>query len=164
MTQITFGKFNGWTMEQLAQAGEIGRDYLAWCASNLRNPGLRRAAENALKANVAPNAFLVAQALRVDEPGVTPDEAKRYADEQLGQYEDDRARDIALADADAKLRQALGDLGMTGPQINAVIRDHGQYLEAARTQPQRFSSEAKRRTLLAALETYEEQIGEIFRS
>lgn len=45
---ITFGKFRGWSVEEVAKAGESGRNYLKWGMDNLKSPFWRKEFERGL--------------------------------------------------------------------------------------------------------------------
>lgn len=51
MAQITFGKWQGWDTNRLAQAGSFGRDYLSWGAQNLESLKWKKEFDRALNNN-----------------------------------------------------------------------------------------------------------------
>lgn len=49
--KVTFGKFNGWDTNDIAKAGEPGRNYLRWGAENLKSKKWRDEFDRALQEN-----------------------------------------------------------------------------------------------------------------
>lgn len=86
--KITFGKFQGWTPLELAQAGEVGRGYLSWGAEHLKSPKWRRAFEEALHAEVGPDVKLMAKAMMKDADDLSHEEAEFIAREELEEAEE----------------------------------------------------------------------------
>lgn len=62
MTILTFGKHKGRDINQLARTDQ-GRDYLMWCADNLKNCQWVRKIERALRRNNTPYMELQAEVL-----------------------------------------------------------------------------------------------------
>lgn len=88
--KLTFGKFKGWDTEDLAKAGDSGRDYLRWCADNLKSPKWRTECERSLKAGGFDEA-LAAKAIRDGEGDISLDEALFLVrEERAAQEEEDR--------------------------------------------------------------------------
>jgi hypothetical protein len=93
-TTITFGKFSGWTTEEVAKAGTPGRSYLAWGAKNLKSSKWRSEFERALREVRTADPELILRAWQVNDPDYTPEDemgemaaAKaeaRVTEEQLG--------------------------------------------------------------------------------
>jgi len=86
--QITFGKFQGWTPLELAQAGEAGRGYLSWGAEHLKSPKWRQAFEAALHADVQADPSLMAKAIMKDASDISYDEALELAHGEIEQKEE----------------------------------------------------------------------------
>lgn len=89
--KLSFGKYKGWTMAELAQAGKYGRNYLCWCVLNLQNPAHSRAAELALKTFIMPKAELLYRLFSVepDYKGCVPEEIERDVENEIAQAEAD---------------------------------------------------------------------------
>lgn len=79
--KITFGKFKNWDTNDVAKAGEYGRNYLSWGASNLKSPMWADEFAKALGNNTEQDDNLAAKALYELE-GESWDEALRYVHDQ----------------------------------------------------------------------------------
>lgn len=156
--KLTFGKFEGWDTDDLAKAGEVGRDYLQWCSRNLRSPKWRRECERVLKSNSASeiDEHLATEAIVVDSGDISYSEAQIFARDEIAQREEDdqlfaameRAKEQVVAEfagkmdvAEAKLRQLQSQYEFGGWE---------------RLSPRNFSSQEKYEQFVAFMEATEE--------
>lgn len=99
---ITFGKYKGWDTEDLAKAGEQGRNYLHWGSGNLRSPKFAREFERVLNLSVEYNEALMVKAV-VEAENIHPDDARIYVQEELERI----AKDNAVGDELEKAGEIL---------------------------------------------------------
>jgi hypothetical protein len=153
-TQINFGKYRGWTMEELAQAGPEGRSYLQWCAGNLRNPQLRKAAESAL-ATCSVNSLSPAlmRRLEVQLGELTPEEIEREIEDRQHEAEEEAKRDAIIGSAETQLKSDLRTLGANEQVIGFVWRNRHDADIVFETV--KFSSPEKERLFKAAWDKWE---------
>lgn len=122
-TILNFGKYKGWSMEDLAQAGRYGRNYLSWCATNLRNPALCRAAESALKVFTQPKEELIYKliAIEPDYRGWDAEEIEHEVENEIAQAGDDAIYAERLAAREDQLRADLVAMGCTSQVVDFVM-------------------------------------------
>lgn len=158
-TRINFGKYKGWTMEDLAQAGPEGRSYLIWCASNLRNPQLQRAAENALRANTSINPALMSR-LEYQLGDLTPDEIEREIKNAQYEADEETRRNTLIESIEAQLRADLQALGVSEQVVRFTLANlHVPEVVFERIQ---FRSPEKERLFKAATDKYDAALSAAF--
>lgn len=118
-TQITFGKFKNWKVEDLAKAGETGRNYLAWGAENLRSPKWRKIfsaalTETTMDVHLAANVLVTAEKMGYRQARAIIEENVAHESEMAQEFDRyQQARD--------ELHDGLYALGVTSPRTLSVI-------------------------------------------
>lgn len=151
---MTFGKFNGWGLGDLARTA-AGRRYLTWAADSLRSPQWRDACAAALRGvpadQVDTNVNLAARALMAEEPSGYEDiydaeravvedreEAARLAAEEARQSE---AETAIYAEFAGRIAAAGLTVTQARKGVAVVIRDYERPEDAP---ADRFSTTARR--------------------
>lgn len=152
--QITFGKFQGWTPLELAQAGEVGRGYLSWGADNLKSPQWRRAFEEALHAQVGPDVALMARAIMKDANDLSHEEAMSLAQDELAQDEEIKAFLGALdARQTAVVTHWAQVMGTRPEKLRGLARRY-EWSEWEQLPVHQFSSPAMHQHFLAFMQAW----------
>lgn len=117
---ITFGKYKGWDTEDLAKAGEQGRNYLHWGSSNLRSPKFAREFDRVLGLPVEYNEALMVKAI-VEAENIHPDDALVYAREELeGVAEDNAVEDKMEKAGEALLAEYAPKMSTTANKLRGL--------------------------------------------
>lgn len=118
---LNFGKFKGWSTEDLAKAGNCGRNYLSWCADNLKNYGIRQTCAKVLSENHGIDFHLAVKAL-VQTEGMSEFDAQKTVNNELENLKDEDTYFDSVAQAEAQLEQDLLAAGLNEQQIKTVWR------------------------------------------
>lgn len=151
MTTLNFGKFKGWTVEDLAKSGQTGRDYLSWCADNLRNRDIAKACANASTQQINKNLAIKAV---IQDAGLDYEEARRWVQ---GEIENQNEEDVELdtiAQAEEQLEQDLLVAGVEQEQINKVWKFRWEFLSLIENGTIKFSSEERKEKVVAAFKKF----------
>lgn len=157
-TILTFGKYKGWSMEDLAQAGKYGRNYLHWCATNLQNPAQRSAADRALKIFTQPKEELIYRmiAAEPDYREWDAEEIECEVENEIAQAGEDAIYAERLAAREDQLRADLVAMGCTSEVVNFVmLNQYDADIVFARI---KFSSVEKQAAFTAAWNRSEQAI------
>ena len=122
MVTLTFGKYKGWKLEDLARAGSYGREYLRWGSYNLSNRAWRKRFAKALEIEGI-NAALVAKAAMVDEPELTEFDAENIGACQAEDYNRGHKARVQMDEAEDWLKSQLRDLtGVSEQTLDNIVR------------------------------------------
>ena len=122
MDTITFGKYRGWKLDDLALAGSYGRDYLSWGSYNLKNRAWRKRFAQALEIEGI-NADLVAKAALINEPGITQFDAKNIGLCQAEDYNREHKAHAQMVEAENWLKYELRKLTSVSEQaLDNIVR------------------------------------------
>lgn len=139
MTTLKFGKYAGETIEDIAISDP---DYAAWAATNLKNEGLRRQFDAALKAAKTASAARIAEAHGLNH---IPAAVKMIEAEVA-------ARDARVAREQAILAKYAARLGVGEAKLTSLFFSlYGRELS-----PAQFSSRAKYEAMVEFLAEYAE--------
>lgn len=150
--KFTFGKFNGWDVDELAQTF-AGREYLSWCASNLSNSAWRAECAAALARNGEINEALAARAEMHAEPDLSPEDALNSVRERLEQERDDRAFFARMDAEKAAIFEKYAALaGKSASELRSAATTLGRLGDWHTIPQSRFSSPALRNHLVAMMD------------
>jgi len=138
--KLTFGKFRGWDTEDLAKAGETGRNYLYWGSSNLRSPKWAREFERVLGLPVEYDETLMVKALIDSESDIDYDDAQTYVRGQLISIAEDDAYEKQLTDSgETLISEYAPKLNSTANKLRRLAHEWQWNWEGAFS-PKQFSS------------------------
>lgn len=162
MAKLTFGKFNGWDTEKLAQTSE-GRDYLEWGAENLRSPKWRKEFQRVLDNFSASDIDIMAEAKAIlaNSPDIGWDEAETVARVLKEEAEQAEAVEAAMEQAKENLRNVLSATAGVRKEaidvlVGVVLRgDFWPWVNRGKIQ---FSSSNSEKNMIAAVKAFEVEI------
>lgn len=150
MTQITFGKWQGWDTERMAKFTD-GRSYLAWGAENLKAPQWRKEFQRALDSIPATeiDLDLEAQSIMHSDAQIDPEDAYILARDARAELIEDQEREKVYEAAKTRFYNNLREVAISDMGINAIfnmIERHGieELAEAEKYGKIKFTSPAKR--------------------
>ena len=152
--QITFGKFQGWTPRELAQAGETGRGYLSWGAEHLKSPKWRRVFEEALRADVQADTQLMTRAILKDAPDLGYDEALELARCKIEQEEEISALLQGVEERQATVTAHWSQVMSVPPEKLSALAHRYEWSEWDQLPVHLFSSPAMHHNFLAFMEAW----------
>lgn len=142
MSKITFGKFKGWSTDDLARAGSTGRGYLSWGKENLRSPKWRKEFQRALESPTDQDLHLTALALSQGEDDLSYDEAMIFARDEAEEAKEHARFEGALAKAQADVIAVwIGKLGRSERELRALAHKF-EFVDLDEVPTERFSSPA----------------------
>lgn len=117
---ITFGKWQGWDTDRLAQTGSFGRSYLSWGEDNLRSPKWRKEFARALEENQVMDRAAMAEAINQDYPDLAAE-----IDQTIEVEMDEWKLDLENEDKCQKLTnyftRKLSELGIAQKGISYLV-------------------------------------------
>jgi hypothetical protein len=120
--ELTFGKYKGWKLSELALAGSYGRGYLSWGSNNLDNRSWRKRFAKALEIEGI-SADLVARAAMVSEPGLTRHDAKNIGACETEDYNREHSARCKMDEAENWLKLELKALtGASERTLENIVR------------------------------------------
>ena len=166
---LTFGKWEGWSSAELAQAGYVGRNYLSWGSTKLRSPVWRQRFKAALR-QYNPEDMDVALAARAiqEGDGISWEDARRLAVAEKQRVVRSQKADRQCREAKEWLNKQLRELGISdqalGP-ISDYIQQGGMDEINRRVESGQVRFENVNRMLFeAVVGVFESKMDEIVRS
>lgn len=161
MAKITFGKFQGWDTEKLAQTSE-GRGYLEWGAEDLRSPKWRKEFQRVLDDFSAADIDIMAEAkaILVNSPEIGWDEAETVAEMIKEEAEQSEAVADAFEKAEDQLRAEMSRTYSDTKSVDQLIRliksgDYQSWIDQGKI---KFSSSKNQKIVTTAVKAFEAEI------
>ncbi len=154
--QITFGKWQGWTTDDLAKSGKTGQSFLIWGAENLKSSKWRKDFQRALNENSELDVDLMARAIEQDDPEtVILDSARKFAEEEIREAKAQAEYNEKDAQMQNFLRRKLSELGISDAGVRFIVSStHQDFEELERFGRIQFSSEARKKGVLDLVARY----------
>lgn len=150
---LTFGKFRGWDICDLAKAGEIGQNYLSWCVNNLKSPKWRNECDRALEINDFDFDLAVKAVIQSDN--LTHEEAVAWVNSEQESLQEQLTWETKEEQAESLLRLELVKCGLLVTQVAQLLGKYKwDFFGAVEFGAIKFSSEEKRRKITAAFDKF----------